>query len=259
MRKTIAEIAAQKNSEKIVVLTAYSAPMAALLDEHVDVILVGDSLGMVLYGMDSTLPVTLATMIVHAKAVMRGSRKALVVVDMPYGTYEDSAAQALENAQRIMEETGAQAVKLEGAFDEQIAMLVKNNIPVMAHIGLQPQSVEKYGGFKIQGKTDESATQILADAKAVEAAGAFAVVVEGVKREVAEQVTQAVGIITIGIGASVECDGQVLVAEDMLGLTEKPPKFVKKFANLNAEISKAAKEYAAEVRGGKFPRDENCY
>lgn len=261
MRKTTSQIQAQKNAEKIVVLTAYSAPMAKLLDAHVDVLLVGDSLGMVLYGMDSTLPVTLDMIIAHGKAVVHGSEHALVVVDMPYGTYENSAQQALDNARKLLDETGAQAVKLEGGEDmaKVISALVENNIPVMAHIGLQPQSVEKYGGFKIQGKTDESAKQILADAVAVEKAGAFAVVVEGVKQKVAEAVTKAIAIPTIGIGASAECDGQVLVVEDMLGLTENPPKFVKKFAGLNAQISDAVKEYAAEVRGKQFPKDENCY
>lgn len=259
MRITSAQVQARKNSEKIVVLTAYSAPMAKLIDEHVDIILVGDSVGMVLYGMDSTLTVSLEMMIAHGTAVVRGSGKALVVVDMPYGTYENSAEQALENAKKIIKETGAQAVKLEGAFAEAISLLVANDIPVMAHIGLQPQSVEKYGGFKIQGKTDESAKQILYDAKVVEEAGAFAVVIEGVKQEVAEQVTSSVEIPTIGIGASVDCDGQVLVVEDMLGLTERPPKFVKKFTDLNPLISQAVAKYSAAVRGKNFPTDENCY
>lgn len=259
MRKIVAQIAAQKNGGKLVVLTAYSASMAKLLDQHVDVLLVGDSVGMVLYGMESTLPVTLDMMIAHGAAVVRGSKQALVVVDMPFGTYENSPQIALENAQKLLAETGAQAVKLEGALSKTIAHLAQNNVPVIAHIGLQPQSVEKLGGYKVQGKTPESAAQILADALAVEKAGAFAVVIEGVKRQVAEAVTAAVKIPTIGIGASVECDGQVLVLEDMLGLTNSPAKFVKKFASLKQPIEVAVAEYAAAVRGKNFPTDENVY
>jgi 3-methyl-2-oxobutanoate hydroxymethyltransferase len=244
-----------------VALTAYSTPIAKLLDPQVDIILVGDSVGMVIYGMDSTLSVTLDMMIAHAKAVVRGSSQALVVVDMPYGTYEKSPTQALENARKLLSETGAQAVKLEGGADKSITImhLTQNGVPVMAHVGLQPQSVEKYGGYKIQGKTPEAAEQILADALAVEKAGAFALVIEGVKRELAEKITAAVKIPTIGIGASVECDGQVLVIDDMLGLTENPARFVKKFTDLRTPIKSAIAEYCSAVRGKKFPTDENCY
>jgi 3-methyl-2-oxobutanoate hydroxymethyltransferase len=261
MRKTIENIKAQKRLEKLVVLTAYSAPIAKLLDPHVDILLVGDSLGMVIYGMDSTLGVTLDMMIAHGKAVVKASEKALVVVDMPYGTYENSPQQALQNAKKIIEETGAQAVKLEtGIEHEQIVRhLVENNIPVMAHVGLKPQSVEKYGGYKIQGKNDSAAAQILMDAIAMQDAGAFSIVIEGVKQAVAEKVTATLKIPTIGIGASVECDGQVLVIDDMLGITESPAKFVKKFANLSAQISAAAEEYSFAVRGKKFPDESNCY
>ena len=261
MRTTTAQITAKKNAEKIVVLTAYSASIAKLVDEHVDIILVGDSVGMVIYGMDSTLPVTLDMMIEHGKAVMRGSERALVVVDMPYGTYEKSPADALANARKLVEQTGAQAVKLEGgvAIEATIRHLTSNGIAVMGHVGLQPQSVEIYGGYKIQGKTDESAAQILADAVAVEKAGAFSMVIEGVRKNVAEKITSTVKIPTIGIGASVECDGQVLVIDDMLGLTENPARFVKKFAHLDSVISAAVEEYSFAVRGRKFPTDQNCY
>jgi len=260
MRKTIENIKAQKRLEKLVVLTAYSAPIAKLLDPHVDILLVGDSLGMVIYGMDSTLGVTLDMMIAHGKAVVKGSEKALVVVDMPYGTYENSPQQALQNAKKIIEETGAQAVKLEGALTDIISHLVGNNIPVMAHIGLQPQSVEKYGGYKIQGKTEESAKQILADAIAVEKAGAFAVVIEGVKREVAETVTATLKIPTIGIGASVACDGQVLVIYDLIGLYQDiRPKFVRQYAQLHQTVGDAIESYIQDVQSGNFPSEKESF
>lgn len=251
-----------KSDMPIVCLTSYTAPMARLLDAHVDILLVGDSVGMVLYGFDNTLPVTLDMMINHGAAVVRSSAHALVVVDMPYGTYEDSPEQALKNAQRIMQETKCGAVKLEGgeAMEATIRKLVENNIPVMGHIGLMPQSIEKMGGFKIQGKNDESASQLLRDAQAVQEAGAFAVVIEGTIEEVARQITQSLTIPTIGIGASAACDGQVLVIDDLLGtFAAFSPKFAKRYAEIAPIISKAVESYAADVRARRFPGSEHIF
>lgn len=263
MRKTPQEIQKHKNApQPLVCMTAYTVNVARLLDRHADILLVGDSVGMVLYGMENTLGVTLEMMIAHGKAVMRATQRACIVVDMPYGTYEDSPAQALKSAQGIMQETGCNAVKLEGgaAMAPAIALLVQKNIPVMAHIGLLPQSVEREGGYKIKGKTEEDIQCLIADAKAVEAAGAFSAVIEGTIEGAAAAITQAVSIPTIGIGASAKCDGQVLVSDDFLGLTPLPrAKFVKTYADLESVIDGAARTFAADVRARVFPSSEFVY
>jgi 3-methyl-2-oxobutanoate hydroxymethyltransferase len=259
-RKTVKDIT--KGGTPLVCLTAYTAPMARLLDPHVDILLVGDSVGMVLYGFDNTLPVTLDMMINHGAAVMRSSSHALVVIDMPYGTYERSPEQALKSAQRIMSETKCGAVKLEGGREREatIRRLVENNIPVMAHIGLMPQSVEKMGGFKIQGRDDAQAAKVKDDATAITEAGAFAVVIEGTVEPVAKAITQNIVIPTIGIGASPACDGQVLVIDDVLGtFAAFAPKFAKRYADLTPIISKAVEEYAADVRARRFPGPEHIF
>jgi 3-methyl-2-oxobutanoate hydroxymethyltransferase len=250
-----------KGCEKIVTLTAYTTPMARLLDAHCDMLLVGDSLGMVVYGFDSTLPVTLDMMIAHGAAVVRGSANAVVVVDMPFGSYQASKEQAFTNAARVLKETGAAAVKLEGGVEmaETIAYLAARAIPVMGHVGLMPQHMNRYGGFKTQGREPAARAGILADAKAVANAGAFAMVLEGIVEPLAAQITKTVAIPTIGIGASSLCDGQVLVTDDMLGMSEHPPKFVKHYADANALITDAAQRYAAEVKSGAFPAMEHCY
>jgi 3-methyl-2-oxobutanoate hydroxymethyltransferase len=242
-------------------LTAYTTPIARLVDPHVDLILVGDSLGMTLYGFDNTLSVTLDMMIAHGAAVMRGTNHALVVVDMPYGSYEASPEQALRNAQRVMVETGCGAVKLEGGQEmaTTIQLLTQQGIAVVGHVGLLPQSLEKMGGFKIQGKDDAQAAKVMADAKAVAEAGAFAMVIEGTVEPVARAITQAVTVPTIGIGASPGCDGQILVIDDILGFTEKPPRFAKKFTDITLAISAAVESYAQDVRAGKFPELAHCY
>lgn len=256
------DISALKGQRKITCLTAYTTPMAALLDSHVDLILVGDSVGMVLYGMENTLGVSVEMMIAHGTAVMRGSERACVVVDMPFGSYEECAALATENARFIMDQTGAHAVKLEGGVDmaAQIRSIVGAGVPVMAHIGLQPQSVVKDGGYKIKGRSEAEIAKLLDDARAVAEAGAFAVVIEGTLPEVAAQITRSVDIPTIGIGASGACDGQVLVSEDMLGLNGgKVPKFVKHYARLDGVIEQAVKAYTKDVQSGAFPADEHLY
>jgi len=259
---TIPQLTARKGKVPIVSLTAYTTPMTKHLAPHVDFLLVGDSLGMVLYGMDSTLGVTLDMMIQHARAVMRGAGDTLVVVDMPFGTFEESKEVAYRNAVRIMKETGAAAVKLEGGepMSETIEFLVKRGIPVLAHIGLMPQAVNTAGGFRSHGRTDEEAAEIMADAKAVEAAGAFAVVVEGTVEPLARKVTESIGIPTIGIGASPACDGQILVTEDMLGVfNDFQPKFVKRYADFTQDIAVAVSAYAEDVRARKFPGLEHCF
>ena len=259
---TIIDIISKKNKEPIVVLTAYSAPQARLLDEHVDILLVGDSLGMVLYGMDSTLAVTIDMMIAHGSAVVRGSERALVVVDLPFGSYQASPAQAFKTAARVLAKTGCNAVKLEGGVEmaETIAFLTTRGIPVMGHIGLKPQSVNAIGGYRTQGKNEIEVASIFADAKAIEQAGAFAIVIEGVVEEVAKNLTNNLTVPTIGIGASPACDGQVLVTEDMLGLSgDYIPRFVKRYANLAEATEAAVKQYADEVRNRKFPSAEYCY
>lgn len=260
-RITIPELRAAKGSRKIAILTAYTAPMAGLLDEHCDMLMVGDSLGMVVYGMDSTLPVTLDMMINHGTAVVRGSSRACVVVDMPFGTYQASPEQAFLNAARILKETGATCVKMEGGVElaETIRFLSSRAIPVMAHIGLMPQHMNQIGGFKTQGKELISRSAIMADARAISEAGAFAVVLEGVVESLAEDITRTISIPTIGIGASPTCDGQVLVVDDMLGMFERSPRFVKRYSNLRETISAAAAAYAEEVRSGAFPTEAHCY
>lgn len=260
-RVTVPDIRARKGGVPIVSLTAYHAHTARMIDPYVDLILVGDSLGMVMYGMENTLGVTLDMMIAHGAAVVRGTEKALVVVDMPFGTYEESPDIAFRNACRIIKETGCTAVKVEGGARTAptIRYLTDRGIPVMAHIGLTPQSVQVMGGFKTQGRVPEEWAAIEADARAVAEAGAFSVVLEGLAEPLAAQITREIDIPTVGIGASADCDGQILVLEDMLGLSPRPPKFVKEFATLGAAIAGAAEAYAEEVRGRAFPGTENTY
>ncbi len=261
-RTTIRDIRARKGKEPVVALTAYTTPIARLLDPHVDVLLVGDSLGMVLYGMDSTLGVSLDMMIAHGKAVVRGSTLACVVVDLPFGSYQESPEQAFRNAARVMMETGCAAVKLEGGREmaPTIRFLAERGIPVMAHIGLMPQAVNAIGGFRSQGRDETEAAAIRADAHAVANAGAFSVVIEGTVEPLARAITGEISIPTIGIGASPACDGQVLVSDDMLGLfSDFTPKFVKRFDNLAGRVSDAAAAYAADVKARSFPADEHCF
>lgn len=248
-------------ADPLVMLTAYTARQAQLLDEHCDVLLVGDSLAQVIYGLPSTLPVTLDMMIAHGAAVVRGSYHALVVVDMPFGSYEESPQQAFASAARIMAETGCAAVKLEGgvAMAETIAFLTRRGIPVMAHIGLTPQAVNALGGYGARGRSQEEHAKIISDGKAVAEAGAFSVVVEGVLEPIAVALTQSLEIPVIGIGASAQCDGQVLVAEDMLGMFDRVPRFVKRYADMAALVSEAAAKYAEEVRSRAFPGAEQTY
>ncbi|MFZ9199976.1 MAG: 3-methyl-2-oxobutanoate hydroxymethyltransferase [Paracoccaceae bacterium] len=255
------DIRARKGSAPLVVLTAYTTPMARLVDAHCDIALVGDSLGMVLHGLPSTLGVTMEMMILHGRSVVRGCGKAMVVIDMPFGSYEEGPAQAYRNAARLMAETGAPAVKLEGGahMAETIAFLTKRGVPVMAHVGLTPQAVNTLGGYKVVGRDDE-ADRVMQDALAVQAAGAFSVVLEKVPTGLAGRITAALDIPTIGIGAGVACDGQVLVIDDMLGLfTEFRPKFVKRFAELGRTADEAIAAYAAEVRARTFPADEHGF
>lgn len=259
---TVPDIKARKGGTPIVCLTAYTAPMARLLDPHVDVLLVGDSLGMVLYGFDSTLPVTLDMMINHGAAVGRGAEHACVVVDMPFGTYQESKEAAYRAAARVLAETGCDAVKVEGGIEmaETVGFLVDRSIPVMGHVGLKPQSVRAMGGYSIQGRGDDAATRITEDAKAVAEAGAFSIVIEGTMEPIARAVTSAVPVPTIGIGASAACDGQVLVTEDILGLfPDFTPKFVKRYADLGNEVEDAARAFAEDVRNRAFPGDEHCF
>ena len=260
-RITVPEIRAHKNAKPVVCLTCYHAHTARLLDEHVDLMLVGDSLGMVMHGMENTLGVTLNMMILHGKAVMRGSRRALIVVDMPFASYEESPQIAFRNAARVIQETGCSAVKLEGGarMAETIRYLSLRGIPVMGHVGLTPQMIQVLGGFRTQGRTAEEWPAIETDAQAVAEAGAFAVVLEGMAEPLAAKITHQIPIPTIGIGASAECDGQILVMEDMLGLNPRPPKFVRQYANMGAEIEAAVKSYASEVRTRRFPGEENIY
>jgi len=260
-RVTVPEIRGRKNAKPVVCLTCYHAHTARLLDPHVDLMLVGDSLGMVMHGMENTLGVTLDMMIAHGKAVMRGSQHALVVVDMPFGSCEESPQVAFRNAVRLIQETGCIAVKLEGGarIAETIRYLTERGIPVMGHIGLTPQMIQIFGGFKTQGRTEDEWPAIEADAKAVAASGAFAVVLEGMAEPLAAKITKDIAIPTIGIGASAECDGQILVMEDMLGLNPNPPKFVRRYANLGPDIEEAVKAYATDVRERRFPGRENVY
>src|SRR6185437_9635215 len=260
-RFTAPDILARKGGEPIVCLTSYHAHTARMLDNHCDVILVGDSLGMVMHGMESTVPVTLDMMILQGHAVMRGSKRALVIIDMPFGSYEASKEQAFMSAARVLKETGCGAIKLEGGvrMAETIRFLTERGVPVMAHVGLTPQSINTLGSFRAQGREEADWGRIESDAIAVAQAGAFSLVVEAVAEPLARKLTAAVAIPTIGIGASAACDGQVLVLEDMLGLSPWVPKFVKRYTDLGPSIDRAVAEYAAEVRARTFPATEHTY
>ena len=258
---TADDIRARKGGDPLVSLTCYTTPMARVMDSHCDFVLVGDSLGMVLHGLPSTLGVTMEMMILHGQAVARGLSRALMVVDMPFASYEEGPQQAFRNAARLMAETGAGAVKLEGGrhMAETIGFLTARGIPVMAHIGLTPQSVNTLGGYKVQGRADQAAA-VLADARAVAEAGAFAVVLEKIPASLADRITDEVAIPTIGIGASAGCDGQILVVDDMLGLFDAfKPKFVKRYADLAQQAGSAIADYAAEVRARRFPAPEHVF
>jgi len=256
-------LVANSPNKKITCLTAYDYPSARLLDEAgVDVVLVGDSIAMVALGYESTLPLTLEESLHHTKAVRRGVQRALVVADMPYGSYHGEMGEAVHNAMRFVKEAGAEAVKVEGGERrlELIAKLTEAEIPVMGHVGLTPQSVNALGGYRVQGKTPATAEQVLRDARSVEAAGAFAIVLEAMPRELAAEITLTLRIPTIGIGAGPDCDGQVLVLHDMLGLTfQEPPKFARRYANVGQAISQAVRGYCADVQGGSFPSDAESY
>jgi 3-methyl-2-oxobutanoate hydroxymethyltransferase len=260
-RITAPDLRARKGGAPIVMLTSYHAHTAALVDRHCDAILVGDSLGNVMHGFETTLPVTLEMMILQGRAVMRGSQRALVVVDMPFGSYEASPEQAFHAAARILKETHCGAVKLEGGarMAPTIAFLAERGIPVMAHIGLTPQSINALGSFRAQGRDEADAARIEHDARAVAEAGAFSVVVEAVAEPLARRITEVIAIPTIGIGASAACDGQVLVLEDMLGLSPRVPKFVKRYGELGPQIEQAVAAYAEEVRSRAFPGTEHVY
>lgn len=260
-RITAPEITSRKGREPIVSLTSYHAHTAAIADPFVDFLLVGDSLGMVMHGFESTVPVPLELMIMHGRAVVRGAKRALVVVDMPFGSYEESPSIAFRNAAQIMKETGCGAVKLEGGrrMAETIRFLVERGIPVMAHIGLTPQSINVLGGFKTQGRVKDEWAAIEEDARLVAEAGAFSIVLEAMAEELARKITDAIPIPTIGIGASAGCDGQILVMEDMLGLSPRVPKFVKEFGKVGDAIRNAISSYATEVRARTFPAPEHTY
>lgn len=260
-RLTVPAILRRKGGEPLVMLTAYTARTAQLLDPHCDMLLVGDSLGQVIYGLPSTVPVTLEMMAAHGAAVVRGSYHALVVIDMPFGSYETSPAHAFDSAARLMKETGAAAVKLEGgeAMAPTVRFLTERGIPVCGHVGLTPQAVNALGGYGARGRSAAEAAKIVADGKAIAEAGAFALVIEGVMEPIAIALTQAVACPTIGIGASAHCDGQVLVAEDMLGMFERTAKFVKRYDDIAGRISAAAEAYAGEVRARTFPGAEQVY
>ncbi len=261
-RITIPELVRRKGGEPIVVLTAYTAPVARLVDPHVDVILVGDSLGMVIYGFTSTLAVTLDMMIAHGRAAVDASAHAAVVVDLPFGSYQASPVQAFTAAARVMAETGCDAVKLEGGAEmaETVAFLVARGIPVMGHVGLKPQAVHVLGGYRARGRSPDEARQIIDDAVAIAAAGAFSIVIEGTIDPVSRAATEAVAIPTIGIGASAACDGQVLVIDDVIGLSgEFKPKLARRYVDLGSQIAEAARNYAADVRARRFPGPENVY
>ncbi|HYD88061.1 MAG TPA: 3-methyl-2-oxobutanoate hydroxymethyltransferase [Vitreimonas sp.] len=260
-RITAPEITARKGGDPIVCLTAYTAPVAEILDPHCDLLLVGDSVGMVVHGLPNTVGVTLEMMIMHGQAVMRGSERAMVVVDMPFGSYEGDPKDAFANATRLLKETGAQAVKVEAGpqIAATIAYLVDRGIPVMGHVGLRPQAVNVDGKFRAKGRTQDEREKVMAEAKAADAAGAFAIVVEGVDETLAPEITAAVGVPTIGIGASAQCDGQILVTDDMLGLFDWTPKFVRRYGDIKGAIDKAVSEYAADVRGRRFPAAAETY
>ena len=260
-RITVPDIAGRKGGEPIVCLTAYDAPMAALLDPHCDVLLVGDSLGMAVHGLPNTVGVTLEMMILQGQAVMRGAKRAMVVVDMPFGSYEGGKEVAYANCVRVMKETGAQAVKLETSIEmaEIVAFLVKRGIPVMGHVGLRPQAILAEGGFKAKGRTESERDRVLAEARAVAEAGAFCIVIEGVAESLAREITETIDAPTIGIGASAACDGQVLVVNDMLGMFDWTPKFVRKYADLRTEIDRAAAAFASDVKTRRFPAEVETY
>jgi 3-methyl-2-oxobutanoate hydroxymethyltransferase len=260
-RISTTDIMIRKGKEPIVALTAYTAPMARLLDAHADVLLVGDSVGMVLHGMETTLPVSVDMMVMHGQAVMRGSQKALVAIDMPFGSYEESPQQAYRNAVDIMQRTGCTAVKLEGGqhMAPTIKFLTSRGVPVMGHIGLTPQAVQVDGGFKVKGRDEERWAELEADGLAVQEAGAFCVVLEGIVEPLAARVSNALTIPTIGIGASAACDGQILVSEDMLGFAPRVPKFVKRYAETGQLIDEAVAQYASEVRDRSFPGPDHVY
>lgn len=259
-RRTAPDILARKGGEPVVVFSIYSAPMAKLFDPHADILLIGDSLGMVLYGLDSTLQVSLDMMIAHGSAVVRGSEQSLVVVDMPWGSYQEGPAQAFRNAARVMAETRCGALKIEGGVEtaETIHYLTQRGVPVMGHVGLMPQRVHALGGYRSRGRGADERARILKDAKAVADAGAFCMVVEGVIEPLARDITKAVAVPTIGIGASPACDGQVLVGDDMLGLFgDFTPRHVKRYAELAPIVAAAGERYAADVKARRFPGPEH--
>lgn len=260
-RLTVPSIRRRKGGEPLVMLTAYTVRMAQLLDPHCDLLLVGDSLGQVIYGLPSTVPVTLDMMAAHGAAVVRGSYHAVVVIDMPFGSYEQSPEKAFESAAFLLKATGAAAVKLEGgaAMAPTVKFLSERGIPVMGHVGLTPQAVNQLGGYGARGRTQEEAAKIIDDAVAVDRAGAFAMVIEGVVEPIAVEITRTIDCPSIGIGASAHCDGQVLVAEDMLGMFERTPRFVKRFDDMAGRISAAVQTYAADVRSRAFPGPEQTY
>jgi len=261
-RTTVPQIRARKGGEPIACLTAYTAPVAKHLDPYLDLLLVGDSLAMVVYGMDSTVGVTVDMMIAHGKAVVRATEQALVVVDLPFGSYQESPQQAFRTAARVMGETGCQAIKLEGGEEmaETVGFLTARGVPVLGHVGLMPQSINTAGSFKAQGRDDAEAQRIIADAEAMSDAGAFAIVIEGTMEPVAREITRRVAIPTIGIGASPVCDGQILVTDDLVGMfTDFKPKFVKRYANLGEDLQRAAAAFADDVRNRRFPEPEQCY
>jgi len=260
-RLTAPDILARKGGEPIVCLTSYHAHTARLVDKYCDVILVGDSLGMVMHGFETTVPVTLDMMILQGHAVMRGSKHALVVIDMPFGSYEQSKEQAFASCARVMKETGCGAIKLEGGrrMAETITFLVERGVPVMGHVGLTPQSINTIGSFRAQGRDESDWPRIEADAKAVADAGAFSIVIEAVAEPLGRKITKEVAIPTIGIGASVACDGQILVLEDMLGLSPRVPKFVRRYGELGPGIEKAIADYAKDVRSRAFPGPDHVY
>lgn len=260
-RVTVPAVKARKGGEPLVCLTAYTAAFARVLDPHTDILLVGDSVAMVHHGHATTHPITLDEMIVHARAVMRSTARSLVILDMPFGSFEESPEQAFRNAARVVKETGVAGVKLEGGavMAETIAFLVARGIPVMAHIGLLPQAVHTKGGFKVTGRDAEEWPKLKADAVAIADAGAFSVVIEGMVEPLAAEITKLIAIPTIGIGASPACDGQILVTEDLLGLTPRQPRFVKPYAALAKVIDEAAAGYAADVKARRFPGPEQTY
>jgi len=260
MPSSTANILQKKNREKIICLTAYTFPMAKIIDEYCDIILVGDSLGMTIYGFKDTLDVTLDMMINHGKAVMKAVKKSFVVVDLPFGTYENSKEQALESAKKVIAETGCDAIKIETSRElvSTVKFLVQNNINVMAHVGLMPQHVREIGGYRYQGRDEKSAREILETSRLIEEAGAFCLVIEAVPEKLASEISAVLKIPTIGIGASAECDGQVLVIDDLLGINQEfKPRFVKHYANIALQIANAAQQFSQDVKNKQFPASEN--